>query len=150
MPIDTPSYRWCAPTVTSQPCLFWLVRLQSTPTMAPPAPHTRHFGASNTRSSDLKKAHILQLTSSHFQCSTEMTFLSCSIQLPIWKLHFGGKEVFLLVSTKTPQALCSAISQEKSNNIEKGNFSPRTISPVIGCIFPYVDAKCSTLETRGL
>jgi hypothetical protein len=23
-----------------------------------------------------------------------MTFLSCSIQLPIWKLHFGEQEVF--------------------------------------------------------
>jgi hypothetical protein len=54
------------------------------------------------------------------------------------------------VSTKTPQALFRAISQEKSNNIEGGNFSPITTSPIIGFKFPCVDAKYSTLETRGL
>jgi hypothetical protein len=32
-------------------------------------------------------------------------------------MHFGGQEVLLVVSRKTPQALCSAISQENALNI---------------------------------
>jgi hypothetical protein len=51
------------------------------------------------------------------QDSTGMTFLSCSIQLPIWNMNFGGQEMFLVVTTKTPQALCSAINQENSLNL---------------------------------
>jgi hypothetical protein len=43
-----------------------------------------------------------------------MTFLSCSKELPIWNPHFGGQEVFLVVSTKTPLGLFSSISQENS------------------------------------
>jgi hypothetical protein len=46
-----------------------------------------------------------------------MTFLSFSIELPIWNPHFGEQEMFLVVNTKTPQALCSAISQENSLNL---------------------------------
>jgi hypothetical protein len=43
-----------------------------------------------------------------------MTFLSCSKELPIWNLHFGDQEVFLVVSTKTPQAFAVYISKENS------------------------------------
>jgi hypothetical protein len=77
------------------------------PAKAPPPAHTCYFGVSNRQD---EMAHLLQYPSLHYEDSTEMTFLSCSIQLPIWNLHFGREEVFLLVSTKTPQALCCTIS----------------------------------------
>jgi hypothetical protein len=52
-----------------------------------------------------------------FQGSTGMTFLSGSIQLPVWNPYFAALETFLVVSTNTPQALCLSISQENSLNI---------------------------------
>jgi hypothetical protein len=54
------------------------------------------------------------------------------------------------VRTKTPEALCIAFSQEKSNNMERQNFSPRTTSPIIGSIFSSLEEKYSSLEIRGL
>jgi hypothetical protein len=58
--------------------------------------------------------------------------------------------VFLVVTTKTPQALCHAISQENSPKLGWGNSLPELHLPSCGRIFPYVDAKYSTLGTRGL
>jgi hypothetical protein len=94
--------------------------------------------------------YLLQFPSSKFRVSTEMTFLTCSIILPILEAAFWRIGSASTGDTKTPQALCSAISQEKSNNIEWENFSPTNTSPIIRCLFPCVDAKYSTLETRGL
>jgi hypothetical protein len=84
------------------------------------------------------------------QGSNGMTFLSCSKELPIWNSHFGGQELFLAVCTKTPQGLCSSISQENSLYSAWGNFPPRTTSPIMWENVPLCDAKYSTLGTRGL
>jgi hypothetical protein len=54
------------------------------------------------------------------------------------------------VSTKTPQGLCSSISQENSLYIEWGNFPPRTTSPIMWEDIPLCEEKYSTLTTRGL
>jgi hypothetical protein len=54
----------------------------STPTKATPPPHTSYFCACN-RQCLLMMAHLLQFPSSPFQCSTQMTIISCSMQLPI-------------------------------------------------------------------
>jgi hypothetical protein len=79
-----------------------------------------------------------------------MTFLSCSKELPTWNLHFGDQEVFLVVSTKTPQGLCTSISKENSLYIGWGNFPPRTTSPIMWEVIPLCEEKYSTLGTRGL
>jgi hypothetical protein len=79
-----------------------------------------------------------------------MTFLSCSKELPIWNLHFGGQEVFLAVRTKIPQGLCHSITQENSLYIARGNFLPGTISPIMWEDILLGDAKYSTLGTKGL
>jgi hypothetical protein len=68
-----------------------------------------------------------------------MTFLSSSKELPIWNPQCGGLKEFLVMSIKTPQVLCSCISQENSINIGLGHFPFRNISPIMGRAFPYED-----------
>jgi hypothetical protein len=60
-----------------------------------------------------------------------MTFMSCSKDLPIWNPQFGGLEEFLMVSIKTPQALCSSISLENFINFGCGNFPLKTTAPIL-------------------
>jgi hypothetical protein len=63
--------------------------------------------------------------------------------------HYGGQEVFLVVSTKTLQALCSAISQEYALNIGWGNFTPRTMSPIMWENIPLCGCKIEHTWNKG-
>jgi hypothetical protein len=57
--------------------------------------------------------------------------------------------MFLVVSTKIPQGLCSSISQENSLYIGRGNFPPRTTSCIIWEDVPLCVVKYSTQGTMG-
>jgi hypothetical protein len=79
-----------------------------------------------------------------------MTFLSCFIKCPIWNPHFGGQEVFLVVTQKHLKLFAVPSARKTPLTLEEAISLPEQHLPSCRMIFPYVNAKYSTMSNRGL
>jgi hypothetical protein len=78
-----------------------------------------------------------------------MTFLSCSKELPIWNLHFGGQECFWWLVQKHLKAFAVPSERKTTPTLDEAFFPPRTTSPIMWEVIPLCEEKYSTLGTRG-
>jgi hypothetical protein len=78
-----------------------------------------------------------------------MTVTSCSKELLIWNPQFGGQEDFLVVSTKHLKLLAVKSARKTPSTLDEATSLSELHLPSFERVFPYVDAKCTTVGIRG-